>query len=216
MNINAMLRLAPVIPVVVIEDARHAVPLARALVAGGLPMIEITLRTAAGLEAIRAIAAEVPEAVVGAGTVLTPAQLDAVQAAGARFAVSPGATPRILEAAADRAIPLLPGIATATEAMLLIERGFTCAKFFPAAPAGGVAYLSALAAPLPQLKFCPTGGITLASAPEFLALGNVLCVGGSWMVGRAALEAQDWAGVTAAAAAAARLDAHSNAQRNAH
>jgi 2-dehydro-3-deoxyphosphogluconate aldolase/(4S)-4-hydroxy-2-oxoglutarate aldolase len=216
MNINAMLRLAPVIPVVVIEDARHAVPLARALVAGGLPMIEITLRTAAGLEAIRAIAAEVPEAVVGAGTVLTPAQLDAVQAAGARFAVSPGATPRILDAAADRAIPLLPGIATATEAMLLIERGFTCAKFFPAVPAGGVAYLSALAAPLPQLKFCPTGGITLASAPEFLALGNVLCVGGSWMVGRAALEAQDWAGITTAAAAAAKLDAHSNARRNAH
>jgi 2-dehydro-3-deoxyphosphogluconate aldolase/(4S)-4-hydroxy-2-oxoglutarate aldolase len=216
MNINAMLRLAPVIPVVVIEDARHAVPLARALVAGGLPMIEITLRTAAGLEAIRAIAAEVPEAVVGAGTVLTPAQLDAVQAAGARFAVSPGATPRILDAAADRAIPLLPGIATATEAMLLIERGFTCAKFFPAVPAGGVAYLSALAAPLPQLKFCPTGGITLASAPEFLALGNVLCVGGSWMVGRAALEAQDWAGITTAAAAAAKLDAQSNARRNAH
>ncbi len=203
MKISAILRLAPVIPVVIIEDIAQAVPLARALVAGGLPVIEITLRTAAGMEAIRAIAAEVPEAVVGVGTVLTPGQLTDSAKAGAKFFVSPGVTPKLLDAADGLA--LLPGIATASEAMNLIERGFEFAKFFPAEPAGGAAFLSSIASPLPQLKFCPTGGITLESAPRYLKLPNVMCVGGSWMVGRAAVAAGDWAGIEAAARLAARL-----------
>jgi 2-dehydro-3-deoxyphosphogluconate aldolase/(4S)-4-hydroxy-2-oxoglutarate aldolase len=202
-KISAILRLAPVIPVVIIEDIAQAVPLARALVAGGLPVIEITLRTAAGMEAIRAIAAEVPEAVVGVGTVLTPGQLTDSAKAGAKFFVSPGVTPKLLDAADGLA--LLPGIATASEAMNLIERGFEFAKFFPAEPAGGAAFLSSIASPLPQLKFCPTGGITLESAPRYLKLPNVMCVGGSWMVGRAAVAAGDWAGIEAAARLAARL-----------
>jgi 2-dehydro-3-deoxyphosphogluconate aldolase/(4S)-4-hydroxy-2-oxoglutarate aldolase len=207
-KIEDILSLAPVIPVVIIEDIEHAVPLARALVAGGLPVIEITLRTALGLEAIRRIAAEVPGAVVGVGTVLTPAQLNKSIESGARFAVSPGATPAILDAAAGGTIPLLPGIATASEAMTLIERGYRFAKFFPAEPAGGAAYLNALASPLPQLKFCPTGGITLESAPRYLKLPNVVCVGGSWMVGRAAIAAADWTGITQTATQAAALRVH--------
>lgn len=204
MKLVDIVRLAPVIPVVIIEDIAQAVPLARALVAGGLPVIEITLRTAAGMEAIRAIAAEVPDAVVGVGTILTPGQLTESAKAGAKFFVSPGVTPKLLDAADGLA--LLPGIATASEAMNLIERGFAYAKFFPAEPSGGAAFLSAIASPLPQLKFCPTGGITLESAPRYLKLPNVVCVGGSWMVGRAAVAAGDWAGITAAAAEAAGLD----------
>jgi 2-dehydro-3-deoxyphosphogluconate aldolase/(4S)-4-hydroxy-2-oxoglutarate aldolase len=207
-GLEAVLRAAPVIPVVIIDDVKDAVPLALALVKGGLPVIEITLRTAAGLEAIRAIAAEVPGAIAGAGTVLDPAQLAAVTAAGARFAVSPGATARMLDAAADQKIALLPGIATASEAMVLIERGYRFAKFFPAEPAGGAAYLSALASPLPQLRFCPTGGITLESAPRYLQLPNVICVGGSWMVNRKTIEAGDWSAITASATKAAGLDEH--------
>lgn len=206
-GLEPLLRLAPVIPVVIIEDVAQAVPLARALVAGGLRAIEITLRTSAGLEAIRAINGEVPDAVVGAGTVLTPRQLQDVVKAGARFIVSPGATPTMLEAAAIAGAEMLPGVSTATEAMLLIERGYKFAKFFPAEPAGGAAYLAAVASPLPQLLFCPTGGITLESAPRYLKLPNVICVGGSWMVGRKALEAGDWAGITAAARAAVALRA---------
>ncbi len=207
-GLDAVLAAAPVIPVVIIDDLANAVPLARALVKGGLKVIEITLRTAAGLEAIRAIANEVPEAIAGAGTVLEPAQLAAVVAAGARFAVSPGATPRMLDAAQRTDIALLPGIATASEAMLLIERGYRFAKFFPAEPAGGMAYLSALASPLPQLRFCPTGGITLESAPLYLQLSNVVCVGGSWMVNRKTIEAGDWSAITESAAKAAALDEH--------
>ena len=206
-GLQPILLAAAVIPVVIIDDLRHAVPLARALAAGGLKVIEITLRTAAGLEAIRAIAAEVPEAIVGAGTVLDPEQLAAVTQAGARFAVSPGATARILDAAAGVEIPLLPGIATASEAMALIERGYRFAKFFPAEPAGGAAYLSAIASPLPQLRFCPTGGITLDSAPRYLKLPNVICVGGSWMVNRNTIAASDWSAITAAAMQAAALKA---------
>jgi 2-dehydro-3-deoxyphosphogluconate aldolase/(4S)-4-hydroxy-2-oxoglutarate aldolase len=206
MKIGEILHLAPVIPVVIIEDVADAVPLARALVAGGLPAIEVTLRTAAGLEAIRAIAAEVPDAVVGVGTVLTPAQLNAAKAAGAKFFVSPGVTQRLLDAAAAEDVALLPGIATASEAMNLIERGFAFAKFFPAEPAGGAAFLGAIASPLPQLKFCPTGGITLESAPRYLTLPNVVCVGGSWMVRAHAIAAGDWTAITAAAAQAAALE----------
>ena len=207
-GLDDILNAAPVIPVVIIDRLEDAVPLARALLAGGLPVIEITLRTAAGLEAIRAIAAEVPGALVGVGTVLEPAQYLAAAQAGARFAVSPGATPRLLDAAAAAGLAPLPGIATASEAMALIERGYRYAKFFPAEPAGGAAFLAAIASPLPQLKFCPTGGITLESAPRYLKLPNVVCVGGSWMVGRAAIAAGDWGAITAAAREAGALDAH--------
>ncbi len=204
-GLEQILRAAPVVPVVIIDDAANAVPLARALVAGGLPAIEITLRTAAGLEAIRAIAAEVEGAIPGVGTVMEPAQYTAAAKAGARFAVSPGATPRLLDAAAECGIAPLPGIATVSEAMALIERGYSFAKFFPAEAAGGAAFLSSIASPLPQLRFCPTGGITPESAPRYLKLPNVVCVGGSWMVSRAAINAGDWAGITAASAAASKL-----------
>lgn len=196
--------LAPVIPVLVIEDARAARPLAEALVAGGLPALEVTLRTPAALEAIRAMA-EVEGGVVGAGTLLTPADVGAAKAAGARFGVSPGATARLLAACEEAELPLLPGAATASEAMALLERGYTAAKFFPAEQAGGVAALKALGAPLPQLRFCPTGGVSLASAPHYLALANVMCVGGSWVAPRAMVEAGDWAGITALAREAAAL-----------
>ncbi|MGN2243486.1 bifunctional 4-hydroxy-2-oxoglutarate aldolase/2-dehydro-3-deoxy-phosphogluconate aldolase [Frateuria sp. GZRR33] len=204
-EIERAMRLAPVIPVVVIEDARAAVPMARALVAGGVPAIEVTLRTAAALEAVRAIAAEVEGAMVGVGTVLGEADLRAAYEAGARFAVSPGATSRLLDAAADIPLPLLPGAATASEAMALLERGYRHLKFFPAVPAGGAKLLAAWAGPLPQLRFCPTGGISAATAAEFLALPNVLCVGGSWLTPADKLAAGDWAGIEALASAAAGL-----------
>ena len=200
-----ILGLAPVVPVVIVENATDAVPLARALVAGGLKAIEITLRTPAAMEAIRRVAGEVEGAVAGAGTVLDAAQFEAVMKAGARFAVSPGATERLLDAAAGAPMPLLPGIATASEAMALIERGYRFAKFFPAEPAGGATYLAALASPLPQLTFCPTGGITPESAPRYLKLGNVVCVGGSWMIKREHVAAGDYAAITAASAVAAKL-----------
>ena len=204
-QIERTMRLAPVIPVVVIEDARAAVPMARALVAGGVPAIEVTLRTAAALEAVRAIASEVEGAVVGVGTVLTQADLLAAYEAGARFAVSPGATARLLDAAEDIPLPLLPGVATASEAMALLERGYRHLKFFPAVPAGGARLLAAWAGPLPQLRFCPTGGISAASAADFLALPNVLCVGGSWLTPADRLAAGDWAGIEQLARAAAQL-----------
>ncbi len=203
--IEAAMRLAPVIPVVVIHDLQAAVPMARALVAGGTPAIEVTLRTPVALDAIRAIAAEVEGATVGAGTVLGVADLHAAQAAGARFAVSPGSSPRLLDAADDSVLPLLPGVATASEAMALLERGYRHLKFFPAVPAGGAKLLAAWASPLPQLRFCPTGGIGLSSAPEFLALSNVLCVGGSWLTPADKLAAGDWAGIERLAREAAVL-----------
>ena len=206
-GLENILRAAPVVPVVIIDDAADAVKLARALVAGGLPAIEVTLRTAAGIEAIRAIAQEVEGAIPGVGTVLEPAHYHAAAKAGARFAVSPGATPRLLDAAAECGIPPLPGIATVSEAMALIERGYRFAKFFPAEASGGAAFLSAIASPVPQLQFCPTGGITPENAPRYLKLPNVICVGGSWMVSRAAIKAGDWAGITEAARAATRLAA---------
>jgi 2-dehydro-3-deoxyphosphogluconate aldolase/(4S)-4-hydroxy-2-oxoglutarate aldolase len=203
--IERTMRLAPVIPVVVIDDARAAVPMARALVAGGVPAIEVTLRTAAALEAVRAIAAEVEGAVVGVGTVLGEADLRAAQQAGARFAVSPGATARLLDVAEDSALPLLPGAASASEAMVLLERGYRHLKFFPAVPAGGAKLLAAWAGPLPQLRFCPTGGIGAASASDFLTLPNVLCVGGSWLTPADKLAGGDWAGIEQLARAAAGL-----------
>jgi 2-dehydro-3-deoxyphosphogluconate aldolase / (4S)-4-hydroxy-2-oxoglutarate aldolase len=194
-HVEATMRLAPVIPVVIIDDAKYAVPMARALVAGGIPAIEVTLRTPAALDAIRAIAAEVEGAVVGVGTVLTAKDLHAAEQAGARFAVSPGVSPKLLDAADDSALPLLPGAATASEAMNLLERGYRFLKFFPAVPAGGAKLLGAWASPLPQLRFCPTGGIALTSAPDFLALPNVLCVGGSWLTPNDKLKGGDWSGI---------------------
>ncbi|WP_266168739.1 bifunctional 4-hydroxy-2-oxoglutarate aldolase/2-dehydro-3-deoxy-phosphogluconate aldolase [Dyella subtropica] len=204
-QVEATLRLAPVVPVVIIDDAKAAVPMARALVAGGIPAIEVTLRTPAALDAIRAIAAEVEGAVVGVGTVLTAKDLHAAQQAGARFAVSPGISPNLLAAADDSSLPLLPGVATASEAMSLLERGYRHLKFFPAVPAGGYKLLGAWASPLPQIRFCPTGGISLASAPEFLSLPNVLCVGGSWLTPANMLKAGDWAGIEALAREAKAL-----------
>lgn len=180
-------------------------PLARALVAGGLTALEVTLRTKVGPDCIRAILAEVEGAEVGAGTVLNRRQLDEAVSCGARFLVSPGATPDLVAAAQECAVPFLPGVATAGEAMTLAEAGFTVLKFFPAEPAGGIAYLKALASPLPELQFCPTGGIGLANAADYLALKNVVCVGGSWVAPGDALAAGDWGRVTALAQAAAAL-----------
>ncbi|MET8780788.1 bifunctional 4-hydroxy-2-oxoglutarate aldolase/2-dehydro-3-deoxy-phosphogluconate aldolase [Streptomyces sp. NPDC057746] len=200
-----VLDLAPVVPVVVVADAADAVPLARALVAGGLPAIEVTLRTPAGLDAIRAIAAEVADAVVGAGTVITPAQVSDSVAAGARFLVSPGWTDALLAAMQASGVPFLPGVSTTSEVVALLERGVREMKFFPAQAAGGTAYLSSLAGPLPQARFCPTGGIGPANAPEYLALPNVGCVGGTWMLPQDAIEAKDWARVERLAREAAGL-----------
>lgn len=201
----SVLDLAPVVPVVVIEDAADAVPLARALVAGGLPAIEVTLRTPAALDAIRAIAGEVPEAVVGAGTVITPEQVDGAVAAGARFLVSPGWTDVLLGAMRESGVPFLPGVSTTSEVVALLERGVREMKFFPAQAAGGTAYLKSLAGPLPQARFCPTGGIGPDSAPEYLALPNVGCVGGSWMLPADVVAARDWARVETLAREAAGL-----------
>jgi 2-dehydro-3-deoxyphosphogluconate aldolase/(4S)-4-hydroxy-2-oxoglutarate aldolase len=204
-QVEATLRLAPVVPVVIIENARDAVPMARALVAGGTPAIEITLRTPAALDAIKAIAEEVEGAVVGVGTVLSAKDLRAAHKAGARFAVSPGVSPGLLDAADDSELPLLPGTATASEVMTLLERGYRHVKFFPAVPAGGAKLVGAWASPLPQMKFCPTGGISLATAPDFLSLPNVICVGGSWLTPADKLRNGDWTGVEQLAREAAAL-----------
>jgi len=201
----SLLDLAPVVPVVVLEDASDAVPLARALVAGGLPAIEVTLRTPVALDAIRAIAGEVPEAVVGAGTVITPEQVTETVAAGARFLVSPGWTDVLLAAMRASGVPFLPGVSTTSEVVALLERGVTEMKFFPAEAAGGTAYLKSLAGPLPQARFCPTGGIGPANAPDYLALPNVGCVGGTWMLPADAIAARDWGRVEALAREAAGL-----------
>ncbi|CAM5549096.1 bifunctional 4-hydroxy-2-oxoglutarate aldolase/2-dehydro-3-deoxy-phosphogluconate aldolase [Streptomyces tanashiensis] len=198
---------ARVVPVVVVEDAADAVPLARALVAGGLPLIEVTLRTPAALDAVRAIAAEVPEAVVGAGTVVSPAGVADAVRAGARFLVSPGWTRRLLGAMRDSGVPFLPGVSTTSEVVTLLEQGVEDMKFFPAEAAGGVPYLKSLAGPLPRARFCPTGGISLASAPAYLALPNVGCVGGTWMLPPEALAARDWSRVESLARGAAALGA---------
>jgi len=206
-RVEAVLQLAPVVAVVVIESLADAVPLARALVSGGIKAIEVTLRTPVALDAIRAIAAEVEGAVTGAGTLLTPGDIAAAEKAGARFGVSPGSTPRLLDAADDSSLPYLPGAATATEALCLLERGYRLQKFFPATPAGGPDYLRALASPLPGIRFCPTGGITSATAPEWLGLANVVCVGGSWLSTSKLLRAGDWTAVEGLARTAAELRA---------
>ena len=191
-----------VLPVLVVEDPDQAVPLARALVRGGLRNLEITLRTPDALESIRRIAAEVPAARVGAGTVCRPEQLDAVADAGGTFAVSPGLPPALRDAAKGHDLPLIPGIMTPTEAMAAADAGFTALKLFPAEPAGGRALLKALAGPLPELRFCPTGGIGPSTFRDYLALGNVLCVGGSWVAPRNLVQAGDWDGITALASEA--------------
>ncbi|MGC2998165.1 bifunctional 4-hydroxy-2-oxoglutarate aldolase/2-dehydro-3-deoxy-phosphogluconate aldolase [Streptomyces sp. G35A] len=204
---SSVLDLAPVVPVVVVQDAADAVPLARALVAGGLPAIEVTLRTPAALGAIRAIAGEVADAVVGAGTVITPGQVGDAVDAGARFLVSPGWTDVLLEAMRASGVPFLPGVSTTSEVVALLERGVREMKFFPAQAAGGTAYLGSLAGPLPQARFCPTGGIGPDSAPDYLALPNVGCVGGSWMLPADAVADRDWDRVERLARAAAGLSA---------
>lgn len=197
-------RLAPVVPVLVIDDLAHARPLAEALVKGGLPALEVTLRTPVALDAIRAMA-EVPGGVVGAGTLMSPADVKAAKAAGATFGVSPGATDRIIGACEDEGLPLLPGAATASEIMVLLEKGYSIQKFFPAEQAGGAAYLKSIGSPIPQVKFCPTGGISLKIAPDYLSLKNILCVGGSWVAPKEAMAKGDWASITTLAREAAAL-----------
>jgi 2-dehydro-3-deoxyphosphogluconate aldolase/(4S)-4-hydroxy-2-oxoglutarate aldolase len=199
------LKLQPVVPVLIIEDAKAAVPLARALVAGGLKAIEITLRTAAALEAVRLVAEEVEGAVVGAGTILNPSHYAAAVDAGSQFIVSPGTTQELLDVARQSDIPLLPGAATASEVMALREEGYEVLKFFPAEQAGGAAYLKALSSPLAGTLFCPTGGISLKNAMDYLSLPNVVCVGGSWVAPKELVSAGDWAGITKLASEAAAL-----------
>ncbi len=199
--IETLMRKAPVIPVLVIDDVAHAVPIARALVAGGLPVLEVTLRTSAALDVIRAMK-QVPGAIVGAGTVLNPADLDAALAAGSEFIVSPGLTMDLGKAAIASQVPFLPGTANASDIMLGLDLGLTRFKFFPAEASGGMAALKAIAAPFGTARFCPTGGISQASAPDWLALEAVLCVGGSWLVAKGA---PDPAAIEAAARAASAL-----------
>jgi len=201
----SLLDVVPVLPVVVVERREDAVPIARALVAGGLPAIELTLRTPAALDAIRAISDEVPEILVGAGTVVSPGQAKEARDAGARFLVSPGSTPTLLAAMTETGLPFLPGTSTVSEVLAALELGLTELKFFPAEASGGTAYLRAIAAPVPDARFCPTGGITPASAPDYLALPNVGCVGGSWLTPPDVVRRGDWAAITALAAHAAAL-----------
>ena len=201
----SVLDVVPVMPVVVIDDLASAVPLARALVAGGLPAIELTLRTPVALEAIRAIAEEVPEILVGAGTIVTPGQAKEAADAGARFLVSPGATPALLAGMADTGLPFLPGTATVSEVLAVLETGVTEMKFFPAEASGGAAYLRSLASPVPQARFCPTGGITASNASSYLSLPNVGCVGGSWLTPADAVATHDWARIELLAREASTL-----------
>lgn len=200
-----LLALSPVVPVVVVDDAEHAVPLAQALLRGGIGVIELTLRTPVALEAIERVAAEVPEIVIGAGTVTAPEHAAAAAKAGAAFLVTPGSTDRVLGAAEDTGLPFLPGAATVSEAMRLAERGLTALKFFPAEAAGGADYLKSIGGPLPGLRFCPTGGITVDTAPRYLALPNVGCVGGSWLAPKDVLLSGDYARIESLARAAAAL-----------
>lgn len=204
--IAAIMKAAPVIPVLTIERESDAVPLARALVAGGLPVLEITLRTEAALAAASAIIAEVPDAVVGLGTILSRNDIESAHRIGARFGVSPGFTADLVAAAGNNAdLPFLPGVATASEAMRARELGHTHLKFFPAEPAGGVAALKAIGGPLRDLRFCPTGGISPQTAPSYLALPNVLCVGGSWLATKAEIAEGQWDAISAKARLASEL-----------
>lgn len=201
---EAICRMAPVVPVLVIHNVAQARPLAEALIAGGLPALEVTLRTPVALDAIREMA-KVEGGVVGAGTLLTPNDVKRAKEAGATFGVSPGSTDVLLDACEAEDMPLLPGVATSSEAMRLLERGYTVQKFFPAEANGGVPALKSIGAPIPQVRFCPTGGVSPANAPDYLALSNTLCVGGSWVAPQKLMDADDWAGITELAKAAAAL-----------
>ena len=205
MNINEILSVGSVIPVIVIKDSSHAIPLADALFAGGISIIEITLRTEAALEAIRVIRGRRPEMIVGAGTIITAALAHDAVSAGAQFGVSPGASHSIIDGCNDAGLSLLPGATTVSEIMVLAERGFQQMKFFPAEAAGGRPFLKSLISPFPNLRFCPTGGITEATAPDWLALENVPCVGGSWIASAHSLNAGDFAGIKARALVASQL-----------
>lgn len=196
--------LAPIVPVLVVDDVAHARPLAQALVAGGLPALEVTLRTPAALDVIRAMS-EVPGGVVGAGTLITPEDVRAAKEAGAQFGVSPGATDTLIAACEAEGLPLLPGAATATEAMALLEKGYDMLKFFPAEASGGAPSLKAIGAPLPQISFCPTGGVSPSNAHDYLSLSNVVCAGGSWVAPKAMVQSGDWAGIESLAREAANL-----------
>jgi 2-dehydro-3-deoxyphosphogluconate aldolase/(4S)-4-hydroxy-2-oxoglutarate aldolase len=200
-----VMRTSPVIPVIAIDEIEHAVPLARALVAGGIRVLEVTLRTKHGLPAIRAMAEQVPGAIVGVGTLTQPEEFAAARDAGAVFGVSPGLTQALIEAAISSGLPLLPGVMTPSEVMRAREVGFRQLKLFPAVPAGGIGMLNAIAGPLADVTFCPTGGISEATAPQFLACKNVACVGGSWLTPKDAIAAGDWARITALALAASAL-----------
>jgi 2-dehydro-3-deoxyphosphogluconate aldolase / (4S)-4-hydroxy-2-oxoglutarate aldolase len=205
MNVLDVMRIGPVIPVIVLEDVAQAVPLARALVAGGVRVLEVTLRTAAGLDSIRAIARDVPDAIVGVGTVTQPSDFGAARDAGAQFAVSPGLTPVLIDAAKHSGMPILPGVMTPSDVIAARAAGFFQLKLFPAQQAGGIGMLNALHGPFPDTTFCPTGGVTAETAPDFLALPNVACVGGSWLTPRGAMAANDWDTITALASRAAAL-----------
>ncbi|MDQ0634188.1 2-dehydro-3-deoxyphosphogluconate aldolase/(4S)-4-hydroxy-2-oxoglutarate aldolase [Arthrobacter pascens] len=202
---SKVLHISPVIPVVTIADPQHAVQVARALVEGGVGIIELTLRTDSALESLKRIANEVPDILLGAGTILTPAQAEDAVSAGAQFLVSPGVTPSLLQHMLQLDIPVLPGVASVGEVMAVLEHGLTAMKFFPAGPAGGPEYLAAIGAPIPAVQFCPTGGISLSSAPDYLALPNVACVGGSWLTPRSAIESHDWQHIVKLAQGAAAL-----------
>ncbi|WP_417624824.1 bifunctional 4-hydroxy-2-oxoglutarate aldolase/2-dehydro-3-deoxy-phosphogluconate aldolase [Paremcibacter congregatus] len=204
-SLPALLDGCAVIPVLTISHIEDALPLAEALVKGGLNVLELTLRTPVALEALRLIAAEIPEAIIGAGTVNTPELLTQVTDAGARFAVSPGHTDRLLDAAENSLTPLLPGVATASEVMHLMERGYSMLKLFPAEAIGGRELLKSFSGPLAHAKFCPTGGISPDIAPSYLSLPNVVCVGGSWMVSAQDIANRDWAKIETLARAAARF-----------
>src|SRR6478609_9956769 len=197
-----LMRIGPVIPVIVIDDIEQAVPLARALVAGGVRVLEVTLRTRVAIDAAKAIMANVPEAVVGIGTILCADDLARAEALGAKFGISPGATPELLKAAAASTLPFAPGIATASELMAALAHGFDLVKFFPAEPSGGIKALRALAGPFPQARFCPTGGIGEANAAAWLAEPNVLAVGGSWLCPAVDIKSGNWAGISAMCAQA--------------
>lgn len=199
MNIEDVISSGPVIPVIVLDDVKQAVPLARALVAGGIRVLEITMRTPVALDCIRALRAEVPEAIVGAGTITRGSDLEAAIKAGSQFGVSPGATPDLLKRITDSGLPFLPGAMTPSDVMLRREAGFTRLKLFPAQQAGGVGMLKAMGSVFPDVRFCPTGGIDANTAPSFLALPNVACVGGSWIVPADRIRAGDWAGIQALA-----------------
>ena len=202
---ESLLDRVPVIPVVVLHDVSHAVPVARALFEGGIPVVELTMRTPVALDAIEAIAANVPEVLIGAGTVVTPGQAKDAVSAGARFLVSPGATDRLVDAMQATGLPNLPGAATVSEVLRLVELGYQELKFFPAEASGGIDFLRSIGSPVPQARFCPTGGITASSAASYLALPNVGCVGGSWLTPNDALLDGDWSRITTLASQAAQL-----------